>query len=667
MNSKERDQYIIVLADALSSTDSDAWLEAQRTVVHRVLVDTAFSLLDLETGRLDPEWDQLDDPVHRENLIRTQTSDKQFQDQLSGDLAAINAILSRLYYRPLNEAKSDEVLPAVVLRLRSGPSGGAGTAENPFPRVWRRLSERLASVVVALSPAAAGAGPTMVTRIDTENALVLTSYFRTTNLRSARLIRAHLTDAAIGLLGVRGSLVTIPFSVTSSGVVESLPSPPPPIRGRISICRPRPPFVEEVVQEAALIRSGRGFAHRVLDINAAANVPIDCIGLLGTLRIADQRTAHYRQFEHAVNAYLGLAAVEFLLRSYAARVGLSPIERDGKVSSALRLSQRLSLPAPARDALAALFSQDDMAVRHKIMHGALLEVSSRGMEVTMLASSQFASLVACERAPLSPESLEETVLHALLALDDVLHSRCRRMQLETRWVHHLALTDDQIELGLKLSCDFLGDEAEAWRQRIFYFLEALSPAFKQLASLGFVYWLRATRGTGEWLGVGFLAMVFEGLFRTTARLLGVPVIEVAVGTPGAHNFRYAMLDQRATGLLTGTVISALLEHIDPIERGLAFDVLCAAVNARDAFSHGAVVNLSERQQVAYGHIFLKSLQLLCCAAFHHMTREAAFYYYTGPGLKVDGFDLSNWLIAKRQVEDMVFAIGTRKLQTIPLA
>src|SRR5207245_575848 len=113
------------------------------------------------------------------------------------------------------------------------------------------------------------------------------------------------------------------------------------------------------------------------------------------------------------------------------------------------------------------------------------------------------------------------------------------------WTSGLALTPAQIDLGLRLSVDFLEDKGEPWRLLMTRYLNALFPGLKQLWTLGFVAWLDKPfrPSLPRFMALGFS---FEALYRTTVQMLGFEVLQRSrPRAKKALKTQYRMLDKRA--------------------------------------------------------------------------------------------------------------------------
>jgi hypothetical protein len=155
-----------------------------------------------------------------------------------------------------------------------------------------------------------------------------------------------------------------------------------------------------------------------------------------------------------------------------------------------------------------------------------------------------------------------------------------------------------------------------------------------------------------------LAYGFEALYRVTAHLIGIPVLQRSRPRGrGIVKTQYKMLDGRKTGLCTEEVLNRLVICYPSNWKELGKRILRLAIKARNSIAHGAVVAFDNTTANGLGNILAKASQTLATAGLHHMVSERAYYRWQNEHGGANGFDHEAWLFAEQEILNWVAAIA----------
>jgi hypothetical protein len=116
-----------------------------------------------------------------------------------------------------------------------------------------------------------------------------------------------------------------------------------------------------------------------------------------------------------------------------------------------------------------------------------------------------------------------------------------------------------------------------------------------------------------------------------------------------------MLDQN--GLCRPAYYDRLTEHVPLHARGNTRAVLEAAVTARNALSHGAMIVLDETTLEVTARILMAAIQILVNAGMHHMTQEGAWYRWQDLRQFQHDHHETDWLAAERTLRHWILTKG----------
>ena len=355
---------------------------------------------------------------------------------------------------------------------------------------------------------------------------------------------------------------------------------------------------------------------------------------------------------------MALAGTEQLLRGWATHHGVEHI-RASVPRSWDRWKNQLPISAQLRVRLDELYDPQRLNLRNRIMHGGLLELESKRAETVLLVANKLKlqrfPLVEVDD-PFSSESIAAHCVQTLEALSQEIQGSGQGLtDADRRWESEIALTDEEVRWGNEsVYCDFIHDVsvAEGLRKRLFSYLHHVMPVFAPCFQIGFEGWLEFPWLSRHFVQHLFLILAFEGIYRLTVHLLGIPILQCSVQGDGSFRTQYRMLDTRPTGLFSRSTLDRILSHLDAPARSIAERVLFLALKARNAASHGAIPPFTEVRWSGEGHILVKAVQVLEGAGLDHLTREAAYYLWrqrlqTG---RHEEAPLADWITAKCQIE-----------------
>lgn len=586
----------------------------------------------------------LDDPTERLRLVQhgaPPLSDRVI-DTLLARKSIINSAIEAAGHNAQSVKRLTQRLTTLVPPLLTGSSYDAAVVASPFPKIWKRVADLLAVDIAAHQPS--------TPEWATVNGLLLVAQIHACVAPLASFLDQSIRRSS--RLGIRGAHVRIPAVIDSNAVRDPVPA----ILATAITLRARPwsELYGGLVHELQLVNRNAGAVHQILD--AARPAPT---GFVGTpAQFTAIRSAGYSLYEWTAIGYMALAAMEQLLRAWAQSLGVSHF-KNGRPSSWNDWSALVPLSGTTRSLVDEMYEPTSTNIRNRVMHGGLLEVEANAMEVTMRAAGNVGAAWATTFPAQSPFLPGNIAQHCLRALAAVEAEAPNTLSTSDRgWESAIALTRSEIKWGYRdVYCDFLSADGDAYRWRLFRYLDAVIPAAATFAKVGFHGWISdgLRLSSRHFVQHIYLALTFETLYRATAQLLNQPVLQVS-RKAGVLRVQYRMLDERPGSLYEEPFVLRLLGHLADCDRPLARRVLDLAIKARNALAHGACVDFDDERWKGEGHIFVKAIQLLMEAGLEHMTREAAYYRWEqhraiGPD---DRGPLSDWIDGEDEIERLMF-------------
>jgi len=646
--------YEQILIDILTADSFATATNVVRVITQQALARRAADLIDPGVGALSPEWPRLDEPRYRTKIVQWDSTQWQAcVERWKPQRTAINEALqtagkSKLGWEALCK-RLFNVTPIVVSRARQ-----VVDRENPFPGLWRLVADELAARLYKRNT------PHL---LDPEwgylNVLLLIGFFSSCRLPRARLVWEAMDQVRQKPMGPRGVFVRVPELISNSGVADRA-VPLSARSGGVSLAQEGVSvLVAATAEESRKVSIGRGMLHEIMSIHGPSDVPLSMWGAATPIQLARARDAAFRLYEYTIVAYLALASVEQLLRSWAHRMGQGHVKANGQPQGVLEWVQHLGCPNALLEAVRDLYDSDRSNIRNRVMHGNLLEVEAKRMEAYLpVLDDASVSTIGGMNDPFHPQNIARLCLDCLENVDAALTTAGLALcPADLAWTAKFALSSEEIDLGLALPVDFFGKGAERWHQLVFSYLNALCPGLRQVWAIGFVGWLDNPFRPSLPRFMA-LAFGFEALYRLTVHLLGVEVLQRS--RPRCREVlktQYKMLDARNTGIATDGVLDRIIAHVPVAGQDTARKVLRLAIKARNAVAHGAVTTFDDRTSDGLGHIVVKAGQTLVTAGLHHLIRERAYFRWVSERNKQDGFDRDDWFTAERATHEWLDVVG----------
>jgi hypothetical protein len=575
------------------------------------LVVRACDILTKSGGIDFQELKQLDDPrKRRRRLPGGKASWEGVAELLLEDRKTFNSALAGHGLSAQSRTAMKRHLVEAIGPIRH-LYGDDALEANPFPEAWPLVANELSRRLRA-------AHSQGMAETELLNSLLLIGLLWTCRLPHAVQVGNVLEDAASKPLGLRGLLFRIPERLSLLGVADN------PIA--LSQFAPALPFkhrtlsvLQHVVDhECGEIPNGKGFVQRMAKALFPV-IPDDSSGHLDASTLGKGRIAICSLYEHTLLAYLTIACVEQLLRSWASSQHIAHIKGNGQPAGVMQWYASLNCSQQLKDHICELFDPAGANVRNRLMHGNLLEIESKSSEA-ILASIRATGLKpgSYSADPYSPENIARICLNCLSELDTEIANRGLSMSLNLSWAASLAPSASDIDFGCRLEPDLIRYDPDEWSQRMGETLDKYVPGLRQLFMLGVVGWIQtASDPSSDPTVIDSIprllctGMVFETTYRLAAHLLGESVLQVGSenGTTNLH-IQYKMLDDRPRGISTTAIQHQLVSQVASAERQVALQCLGLAIKWRNTLSHGAIVANDQRQWNAMGNVLIKSAQML---------------------------------------------------------
>ncbi|MBI1374265.1 MAG: hypothetical protein GC159_16235 [Phycisphaera sp.] len=624
----ERSRYAQFLFTHLTGNGHAAWRDCWLSVVTDILAKYAYGTLDFRMGRADSsQFNRLDDPISRSRIvpIDEEAIDACYQE-LRQHRRSINELLEAQgagwHGQGTGQFKRLLIDEGVIEDLIRTANSTAVITTTNLVLVWRRVAHRIATEVHSTESSAQPDSDWLV-----QNKLLMAEFFFCTELDSGRLVSDRLNRASESIHGPRGGLIRMLSLVSEEGVRDRHVEQWGGAWRVPAVAVPNDLFLDAVHQEAADLPQGEGLMHRILDKDGPVGLPVGNNLGVTVEHVKQGRKLMYRQYESCVLTYMTLGAIERLLRAAAQQQGIQHTTPDRPIPVLQWLNQ---LGLTSHDEVQYLWDAEQSNFRNQAMHGSLLDVESKRQEVSL--QQRIEAIPESGRPlgtdPYVPEHIAARCLDCLSQLAQELQTR-HISAVDFSWQSQQWLTPDEIDFGSHLHCDFLDGYAlaEAWRSHIAAFVRTCMPCMSIFTQTGVYGWVRGYDQRDSFLLFMVWGIVFEALYRSTAQLCGIPVLQRSRYQGTYRRFQYCMLDETEAGLARPEVMDRLLEHIESNDRDNARTTLSLAIKARNAMCHGSVPQFNEHLHLAVGHLYLKSVQTLMTAALHHMTSVGAYYYF----------------------------------------
>jgi len=303
-------------------------------------------------------------------------------------------------------------------------------------------------------------------------------------------------------------------------------------------------------------------------------------------------------------------------------------------------------------------------IRNRVMHGVFMLAGKR-LQDNLIAGGLAARPSPLERDAHTPENIANLVLECLQYLDNEVVGITNLSQADFDWGAPSRPSTQQFESAKTLAQDLIpnddrsnAEEVEAFRMWLSAYFRVVFPGLGQFCRLGYVGFIQ--RYSQDTLPlVHGLAIIFEATFRLTCHLIKLEVVDkptirnASSGSPIC--IQYFMLDQN--GLCRPGYYDRLTEHVASHARADVRAVLEAAVAARNALSHGAMIVFDETTLEGISRILMAAIRTLVNAGMHHMTQEGAWYRWQDLRQFQHGHHERDWLAAERTLRHWILTKG----------
>jgi hypothetical protein len=609
------------------------------------LAEFVVAQIDPDAATIAPDWLQLDDAQRRGNIAAASvTAVDRVVELLMARRDAFNAAVVAVGHLPQSNGQLRRRLPRIASTLASNQLSHDLLQPNPFPALWLEVANALARGT-ASDIEAARAAPLPDWRL--LNRLLLCGYFVSCRHLFAGDVRNDLAQKFASLVPIRGPLVRLAGQVAATGVAEATPRIVAG-RGTVTLRRPGLSVLLDATQnESRLIARGEGLFHRLIGIDHPIDPPPEMRGRVNEAGFRAGRDAIFRQYEHTVAAYMLLASIEHLLRTWASCCGVQHLAAVGRPISALNWVHLLNPSPGLRDQINELYSAERSNVRNRFLHGGLFDVeSSRALIILSHYFPAHYPATAVGQSPYAIENIANMCANCLEAVEQEAIAAGITAG-DMMWADRVFLTPAEIELGQIVSADFHGSRGDEISDQIGNLIGAFSSEIGQFVRTGLIGWY-GLNPPDPLVRFMVMVLIFEALYRIVAHLHGFDVLQ---RDDVNKRYQYLMLDEH--GLCAPHVIARLLEILPERDRPTAERILFLAVKARNALAHGAVRTFTVDMLDGAGHLVAKSMHLLVAGTLHHMIREAAYYYYLSGRGGNAGDMASDWRWAQAQILDRI--------------
>ncbi len=606
------------IAETLSTDAGRCWRAVYERLAAPLLATAIRPRISVVPFYLAADWEQLDDPTYRAQILAKSPSKKEVATALADNAdfrKAVADALGEIGLRPPGRKQLFTELES-LLGQRITPQFISQTANDyRVSLVWRPLAELLAVDLFN------------VYRADDKTAeatlllhSLLVAFFQSSQLPRAKDVRGRFGEIQRGPLGLRGGLLRIVQRVGDTGILEGEPTYRPYAAFTISPSHQGlSAILDSTVKEAPLVPTGGGSLHRTLPLQGKVDSKEKIPKGLTQADIEIGRTAAWKQYDFSALAFTAIASTEFLLRSVGEMKGLPP-QAVGKVA------RDLKLPKDLKDAVDEVFGARHFNLRNKTMHGAFLEIQSRRTEIIM--SLPFAAKIGIptlnlEGDPFLPDA---AAAHALKVLHQVEAWVARNYPLTGNpfaWTGDFVLTVAEEQRARGWLTAAVARWAGLYNQALAFLRDNL-PALSVPVQFGLQGWVNPQHSEGLLPQFAFQAIMLEPLARLVYHLAGLPILQHSMTRDGQNqnvfDLKYLMMDDR--GYLAPDRLAWLKGNLEAGDAAIVDEVMPLAVKSRDAFAHGAVRTFAEDIRNAYSTPIALAMMLLLTAGIRSVNKPA---------------------------------------------
>lgn len=630
------------LINILRCEKEKIWYESLYSVLLVELTEKAASMIDIERITLSNDWESLDNARYRERLIpSTRITWEKCIDRLLQNRKQIN---KKLQGKGFNEQSTSQLSKRffIIVPTLLNSSVRSVAKESPFPVLWRNLSNNLAAKFFKECKNASS-----ISEKENHQKLLFVGFLWSCKFPEAKYLRQFLNNCENQPNGLRGKLFRIPEAISANGIID----PPIPLarhpKNVILKFESQSDLVSATTEEVRMAMKLDGFCHRI--IKAIPHTDYDKIGLNQQTRGARSKLS--QMYEYTILAYMALSCIEQMLRTWAEAIKVKHLKQNGHPKGVLDWIKDLN-PSPSLQlAIEELYSPKCSNIRNRIMHGNLLEIENKSLEMFLeLSESSKEARTDIANDSYNSENIANICINCLLAIDCEIPTSCFGNKSLLSWANRFLLSKADIQFGLRLDPDFYTTNLGLKNfDNIILYADAFFPALRQFVPIGFIGWLKGglPRSLVMMCAFGF---VFENLFRSIVQILGFKTMQISYSAMQTQmHLQYRMLDSSPKGICTDEIIRRIVDHVPVETRNNAERVLRLAVDSRNALAHGAIHDLSEDYYEAMGKIFFKGIQASIECCLHSMIKDAAYFHWKKHRDGKHGYDREDWLIGWREV------------------
>ena len=501
---------------------------------------------------------------------------------------------------------------------------------QPFPRLWPRIADAIATM--AVNTAKPGAPLWMTHALLSLSGYVQLCVEAIPNVTAKRI--NHLAKRSI--LGFQSTATRMPHEIRDGHIADSILAPQAPRRVQV---QHHSRLLLEIDSALGRVRAGGGPLSILLEPNAA--VPQHA--RIYARMFPAIRRATYRQYDNLIFLLLLFSGIEHVLRSRMQRLGKSHIRADGRPIPVLNwCASTLGLPPVLEDAIRQIYDPTATNLRNRLFHGGyhMVEHCRPRIVDQVFASGRYVPEV---------HSPEVAVEHAAWVLGE-LTNLWTRSDLDFGWIdpNPLGLADEAILVSLTSELDT--PEVLEHQEQLRLYADNVAPTLTTLLKLGTI----ETVKNPSLMQLAAQYAIFEGLLRSTMQLIGIPTLDVTPHAKGAFVHTRMMDDG---GLLSPAAVDSVLAPLSPSDRATALATLHTIVKFRNKLAHGNFVGIAAATKQLIGKTVFKLCLLMASAGLRHMIGERAYFRSTNRA----GSSVEHWLHA----ESETFAALRARLSQTP--
>ncbi len=636
-----------------------AFEEAYRESIAKWAVDR----LDLASGGLGADWDQLDDPLFRTGLAMADDNlnagvAHQLDDRIDHLRTTIKEVVGNRQTREATRSRIAALVPNWLTRADIKTLFGV----SPFTLDWSFIADeigrRLHRTCHSWLPIPAREEWRLI------NQLVLAEYFRQCRHPRASQVRNELGEAGTGLMSIRGTLQNTITNVSASGI-QGDEVPISSFSGGINMFQSHlSDSLDTVSRESRETASGNGVMRRIVGGHHRREQPHAVrAGRFAMTSVESARDLAYARYERTILAYMAIASIEQMLRALATnREGSAFHLKAGNIPKGVPgWVEHLGLPPGLVDRILVLFDSARGNVRNRIMHGVFVFTSTKRLQDNLSVLGMAPPLPSGSSPDrYTPANIAHLALECLRDLDAQFVG-VPFTDADFEWAAAWRLTADEITFCSSLASELVLNadqsnliEADNRRKELSEYFRAVMPGLGQFFRLGYIGVIQS-HSTNTLPLLHGLGIVFEPIYRLTCHLLGLEVVQKPEKLTDILHFQYWMLDK--DGLCRESHLDRLVQHRDGSTREEAKLVLQMAVKARNAMAHGAVIRFDQPTSDGIKRLFAEAIQLLVEAGRHHMNREASWYNWKNVHKSQDGHHFGDWLTGEKEVGSKINELG----------